>query len=91
MGNESEIILIVTGIGSTSVSDPNLAYLNHFGQPQMPALQEQKLAQVASMPMEPNNEYLAVPSYLRNRQIPLELIEEEYGKAHLRPDLQPDP
>jgi len=90
MGDEIEITLIVTGIGCTSVSDPDIAYLHHFGQPQVTALPEQMIP-AASMPAEPTNEFLAVPSYLRNRQIPLELIEEEYGKAHLRPDLQPDP
>jgi cell division protein FtsZ len=89
MGDEIEITLIVTGIGCTSVSDPDIAYLHHFGQPQVTALPEQMIP-AASMPAEPTNEFLAVPSYLRNRQIPIELIEEEYGKTHLRPDLQPD-
>ncbi|HOJ01927.1 MAG TPA: hypothetical protein PLL88_09940, partial [Anaerolineaceae bacterium] len=78
------------GIGCTSVSDPDLVYLEHFGQPQLPLARQKMMAATAPAPTPPAEDVLAVPSYLRNRQIPLELIEEEYAKKHLRSDLQPD-
>ena len=90
MEDNCEVILIATGIGCTAVSDPDLAYLKHFGLPQAPANQEQKVPSTAPVQEEKKDEFLSVPSYLRNRQIPIELIEEEYAKKHLRPDLQPD-
>ncbi|NMC46957.1 MAG: cell division protein FtsZ [Chloroflexi bacterium] len=94
MGNDCEIILIATGIGSTAVSDPDLAYIHHFGRPQdmeeQPVQEEQASAKFSRAPLEEEKEFLEVPAYLRNRQIPLELIEEEYGQTHLRSDLQPD-
>ncbi len=90
MKEDCEVILIATGIGCTDVSDPDLAYLKHFGRPQVPASSEQKLPSITPAQEEKKNDILSVPSYLRNRQIPIELIEEEYAKRHLRPDLQPD-
>ncbi len=90
MRDDCEITLIVTGIGCTSVSDPDLVYLEHFGQPQLPLARQKMMAATAPAPTPPAEDVLAVPSYLRNRQIPLELIEEEYAKKHLRSDLQPD-
>lgn len=90
MRDDCEITLIVTGIGCTSVSDPDLVYLEHFGQPQLPLARQKMMAATAPAPAPPAEDVLAVPSYLRNRQIPLELIEEEYAKKHLRSDLQPD-
>lgn len=94
MGNDCEIILIATGIGSTAVSDPDLAYIHHFGRPQdmeeQPVQEEQASAKFSRTPLEEEKGVLEIPAYLRNRQIPLELIEEEYGQTHLRSDLQPD-
>lgn len=90
MGEDCEVILIATGIGCTDVSDPEVAYLRHFGKPEVPANPEQKIQSITPAQEEKKNDILSVPSYLRNRQIPIELIEEEYAKRHLRPDLQPD-
>lgn len=90
MGSDCEITLIVTGIGCTPVSDPDLVYLNQYGQPQIALEQEKKIAPDPLALDEQTEELLNVPSYLRNRQIPIELLEEKYGKKHLRPDLQPD-
>lgn len=90
MGNDCEVTLIVTGIGCTPVSDPDLVYLNQYGQPQIALEQEKKIAPDPLALDEQTEELLNVPSYLRNRQIPIELLEEKYGKKYLRPDLQPD-
>ena len=94
MGNNCEIILIATGIGNTAVSDPDLAYIHHFGRPQVTqeqaAREAQPVMKFSRAPLEEEKEFLEVPAYLRNRQIPLELIQEEYGQTHLRSDLQPD-
>ena len=90
MKEDCEVILIATGIGCTDVSDPELAYLKHFGRPQVLDRPERKIPYAAPVKEEKKDDILTVPSYLRNRQIPIELIEEEYAKKHLRPDLQPD-
>jgi len=94
MGEESEITLIVTGIGSTAISDPGMAYLHQFGQPEVesvaPLPSQKTVVKLNRTSLEHNSDYLEVPAFLRNRQIPLELIQENYGQTNLQSDLQPD-
>jgi len=94
MGNDCEITLIVTGIGSTDISDPEVAYLHQFGQPELeetaPLPQHKNVVELNRTALDHSDDYLEVPAYLRNRQIPLELIQENYGQTNLQSDMQPD-
>lgn len=88
MGNDIEITLIATGIGSTAIQDPELAYLQQYQQEE--PVQQRKLHSLERTTLDSNSDYLEVPAFLRNRQLPIELIQEDYGQTNLQADLQPD-
>jgi len=86
MGNDCEITLVVSGIGATSINDPNQAYLAQFASTKEQKEKKNPMHET-TVTSVPDDEILNLPSYLRNRQIPIELIESDYGKTYLRTDL----
>ena len=81
IGDRVELILIVTGIGATPIETP-LAKAAVFTpiKNETAISQEAKVNITATKPQEENHEYLDIPAFLRKRQIPLELIQGEYGR-----------
>lgn len=77
-GNKAEVVLVITGVGSDPLTTPTNKVLDYFKQNHVNDKDKQKM----SATKKPENlsadsvfpEYLEIPSFLRKRQIPIELL-----------------